>query len=93
LWKDGPLMSPTPEIKMNVGASQYILGMWTEAESNLKTASQDENSKGEALLWLSVLKSKQGKAQEAEELLQQANKLVPQMAKDYEGLKNLPVLK
>lgn len=93
LWKDGPPLSATPEIKLNVGSSQYILGMWPEAESNLKAASQSAEIKGEAMLWLSVLKSKQGKAQEAEDLLQQAKKLVPQLAEGYEGLKNLPILK
>lgn len=92
LWKDGPPLSATPEIKLNVGASQYILGIWPEAESNLKAASQSTEIKGEAMLWLSVLKSKQGKAQEAEDLLQQANKLVPQLAEGYGGLKNLPTL-
>lgn len=92
LWKDGPPLSATPEIRLNVGASQYILGMWPEAESNLKAASREEEIKGEAMLWLSVLKSKQGKAQEAEDLLQQANKLVPQLAEGYDGLKNLPTL-
>jgi len=93
LWKDAPPLSTTPAVKLSMGASQYILGMWPEAEANLQAASQDEKSKGEAMLWLSVLKDKQGKSQEAQELLEQAKKLAPQLAQGYEGLKNLPVLK
>jgi len=91
LWKDAPALSATPGIKLNVGTSQYILGMWTEAEANLRDALQDEKSKGEAALWLSVLKGKQGKEQEAQDLLEQAEKLVPQLAQNYESLKSLQV--
>lgn len=94
LWKDAPPLSSTPGVKLNVGASQYILGMWIESEANLQAAFQDdEKSKGEAALWLSVLKDRQGKEQEAKDLLQQAKKLVPQLAQGYEGLKILPILK
>ncbi len=91
LWKDAPLLSTTPAVKLSVGASQYILGMWPEAEANLQAASQDEKSKGEAVLWLSILKDKQGKSQEAKDLLEQAKKLVPQLAQGYESLKSLQV--
>lgn len=93
LWKDAPPLSTTPAVKLSVGVSQYILGMWPEAEANLLAASQDEKSKGEAMVWLSVLKDKHGKEQEAQDLLEQAKKLVPQLAQSYEGLKSLPVLK
>lgn len=93
LWKDAPLLSPTPGIKLCVGESQYILGMWIESEANLNAALQDDNSKGEAALWLSILKDKQGKTQEAKELFDLANQLVPQMARGYEELKNVTVLK
>lgn len=93
LWKDAPTLSATPGIKLNVGASQYLLGMWTEAEANLQDALQDEKSKGEAALWFAVLKSRQGKEQEANDLLEHAKKLVPQLAGGYEGLRNLYVLR
>jgi len=91
LWKDAPLLTPTPGVKLNAGASQYFLGVWTEAEVNLQAALQDDNTKGEAALWLSILKDKQGKAQEASALLQQAKESAPQLAQSYEGLKNLIV--
>ncbi|MDF9407913.1 O-antigen ligase family protein [Pelotomaculum isophthalicicum JI] len=91
LWKDAPLLSPTPGVKLNVGIAQYILGMWTEAEANLQAGLQDERTKGDAALWLSLLKDKQGKAQEANDLLQQAKQSAPQLAQSYEGLRNLIV--
>jgi len=93
LWRDAPMLSPTPGVKLNVGASQYFLGMWTEAEVNLQESLQDEKTKGEAALWLSLLKDKQGKVQEADNLLQQAKQSAPQMAQSYEGLRNLQILK
>ncbi len=92
LWKDAPLLSPTPGIKLSVGKSQYILGMWPEAEANLSAALQDDNNKGEAALWLSILRDKQGKAQEAKDLFAQASELAPQLAEGYEGLKSIQVL-
>jgi tetratricopeptide (TPR) repeat protein len=92
LWKDAPLLSATPQVQLSVGESQYILGFWPEAEANLNAALQSEKSKGEAALWLSALKSRQGQEQEASELLEQAKKLVPNMVQNYEGLKNIKTL-
>lgn len=91
LWKDAPPLSSTPGVKLNIGASEYILGQWAEAEADLQAASQDDKSKGEAMLWLSLLKDKQGKTQEAKDFLQQVNQLSPQLVKSYEGLKGLPI--
>jgi tetratricopeptide (TPR) repeat protein len=93
LWKDAPPLSVNPQVQLSVGESQYIMGMWPEAEANLNTALQSEKSKGEAALWLSALKSRQGQEQEASALLEQAKKLVPNMVQNYEGLKNLDILK
>ena len=53
---------------------------------------QDDKSKGEAAVWLSILKDKQGKAQEASDLLEQAKKLAPQIANGYESLKHIEIL-
>ncbi|TEB04621.1 Tetratricopeptide repeat protein [Pelotomaculum schinkii] len=92
LWKDAPMLSATPAVSLNAGSSLYLLGMWPEAETYLQTAMQDENNKGEAAVWLSLLKDKQGKAQEARDLLEQAKELSPQIANSYESLKNLEIL-
>jgi tetratricopeptide (TPR) repeat protein len=92
LWMVGPLLSPTPQVKINMGSSQYMLGMWKEAETNLQAASKDEKTKGMAQFWLSILKSKQGKTQEAQTLLEEAKKLAPQLAQNYEIIKNIPVI-
>ncbi|MDF9409888.1 MAG: O-Antigen ligase [Pelotomaculum sp. PtaB.Bin104] len=93
LWKDAPPMTVTPTVKLSVGASQYLLGQWTEADSNLKATLDDDKNKGEAFLWLAVLRNKQDRAQEAQDFLAQAKKLSPDLAKDYEQLKSLPVLR
>ncbi|BAF60764.1 hypothetical protein PTH_2583 [Pelotomaculum thermopropionicum SI] len=96
LWNVAPLMEPTPAVKLNVGASQYLLGRWAEADAGLQAAlsgeKTDEKTKGEAFLWLALLRDKQGRPQEAQEYLAQAQKLAPELAKGYEGLRGLKVL-
>ncbi|RJQ27224.1 MAG: tetratricopeptide repeat protein [Peptococcaceae bacterium] len=92
LWNVAPLMSVTPSIQLNMGIARYFLGSWPEAEADLQAAGQDKDSSGEALLWLSILRNKQGRAEEAKDLLNQADALTPGLKSDYERLKKLPVL-
>lgn len=93
LWNVAPHMTSTPAILLNVGTAQYFLGDWQSAETNLQKAGGDDNSKGEALLWLSILRGKQGKDAEAKELSEQAFTLVPQYREQYQSLNQLPLLK
>ncbi len=92
LWNVEPLLTATPVVKFNVGASQYFLGRWSEADENLQAALNNEKVKGEALLLLAVLRDKQGRAQEAQECLAQAQKLGPEFANRYDFLRQLHVL-
>ncbi|OPX84848.1 MAG: O-Antigen ligase [Pelotomaculum sp. PtaB.Bin104] len=88
LWKEGvPLMTITTTVKLNAGAAQYLLGQWQEAEVNLQAASQNQ---GEAFLWLAVLRNKQGRSAEAQELLNKTQ--IPDVSKRYEELCNLQIL-
>jgi len=91
-WLTKPVRM-TPVTMLNVGISQYFLGQWKEAEQNLTRAAKNKKAGGEALLWLSILRDKQGKAEEAAKLLRQAEELVPKLARNYEQLKSMPVLK
>ncbi|OPX85119.1 MAG: Tetratricopeptide repeat protein [Pelotomaculum sp. PtaB.Bin104] len=92
LWKDAPLLSATSGVKLYMGASQYILGRWNESEVNLEAALEDEKNQGEAAFWLALLYDKQGRTQEAQDLLERANKLAPQLAQSYEALSTLPII-
>lgn len=92
LWMDGPYMTTTPEILLYVGVAQYFLGDWPGAEINLREVAAYDSIKGEALLWLSILKDKQGLTAEAEELAEQAIALNPQFQEQYQGLSRLPLL-
>jgi len=93
LWNVAPLMEVTPSIHLRVGVAQYFLGNWPEAEAELLAARRDERMQVDALMWLSILKNKQGKIAEAGELLAEGEKLVPQIVYGYDAYKELPVLK
>ncbi|MDD4767389.1 MAG: O-antigen ligase family protein [Desulfotomaculaceae bacterium] len=92
LWKDASPLTSTPRVRLNVGKAQYVLDKWPEAEDNLNAALSAEETRGEAALWLSVLKSRQGQEQPAEIFLEQANRLAPQLARDYEQLRSLQTI-
>jgi len=86
LWKDAPMICPTAAVKLNAGKSLYLLGRWPEAEQTLQAALAGEEVKGEAMLWLAVLRDKQGRTQEAQNLLAEAEKLSPESARKYEEI-------
>jgi tetratricopeptide (TPR) repeat protein len=92
LWKDSPMIAPTILVKLNVGKAQYLLGRWPEAEQNLEAAHTDTGAEGEAALWLAVLRNKQGRAQEAQDLLGALEKLDPENAKKFDGILKLEIL-
>lgn len=92
LWKDGPMLSPTPGVHLYTGQAFYLLGKLPEAEKDLRNAAGDEQAKGEALVWLALVKEKQGKAQEAKELVNQASAINKTYSNTFEQLNKLPLL-
>lgn len=92
LWRDGPMMFSTPKVLLYTGQSHYLLGNLTEADKELQSVLSDQQSKGEALVWLALVKEKQGKGQEAAQLIKQASDINKDYEKTYEQLKRLPVL-
>lgn len=91
LWKDAPPLAATPPVHLYTGASQYFLGQWEQAGTNLQAALEDENTRGEASFWLAVLREKQGRSQESAQLLEETRRLIPQLAEKYDEYKNLLV--
>lgn len=96
LWKDAPMLAPTPRVQLFTGQAHCLLGQLTAAEKDLQSASAaaagDQQLKGEALVWLALVKEKQGKKQEAQELVKQASALNKAYENTFEQLKALPVL-
>lgn len=92
LWKDGPMISPTPGVHLYTGQAFYLLGKLPEAEKDLQDAAKDGQVKGEALVWLALVKEKQDKTQEAQELVKQASAIDKTYSNAFEQLKKLPVL-
>jgi len=90
-WSRGkdPLMTVTPVVSQKVGAAQYFLGRWDDAESSLQAAVPDANARGEAILFLAVIRDKQGRTRESQDLLQKVGELEPKLVKTFNEMKNL----
>ena len=86
------MLSPTPGVQLYTGQAFYLLGKLPGAEKDLQNATGDEQAKGEALVWLALVKEKQGKAQEAKELVKQASAINKAYSNTFEQLKGLSVL-
>jgi tetratricopeptide (TPR) repeat protein len=97
LWAVAPLMAPTPAVNLNAGAARYFLKDWAAAETELRRAVEapdaEQATRGEAYLWLAVLKDRQGQTAAAQDFLNRARELVPQYAAGYETLKALSLVK
>ncbi|MEW5762025.1 MAG: O-antigen ligase family protein [Bacillota bacterium] len=95
LWRVAPFMTATPEVKLSAGASRYFLGEFELAARDLAAAKdelKDNAGKGEAMIWLALVKERQGQSEEAKKLLAEAEKLNKDFAAAYGQLKALPVL-
>ncbi|MDN5361647.1 MAG: hypothetical protein PWP70_694 [Moorella sp. (in: firmicutes)] len=82
----------TPAIQLRAGIAQYFLGQQKEAAVNLETAAKDKQLQAEANLWQAVMAFHQGDSIRAGQLLAGVHKANPNLAKQYDQLKNLPVL-
>lgn len=88
-----PVLTYTPQDKLNVGIAWHFLGDDTKAEGLLQNAYQDGNAKGEAAFWLAVLSYRGGNKAESDKYLAEAQRLVPQFAKDFRNLAAMPPVK
>lgn len=92
MWRDGPMLAPTPRLNLSTGQAKYFLGNWQKAEQDLQTATADEQSKGEAFFWLALVKEKQGKGQEAKALVEKAAAVNKAYNDAFKQFKSLPTL-
>ncbi|KJS01768.1 MAG: hypothetical protein VR68_04400 [Peptococcaceae bacterium BRH_c4a] len=78
----------TAKVALSTGVGQYFQGNLKEAGENFKLASDDndQNIKGEALVWLGVLSEKRGDPKNAAVYLNKAKEISPQYEKMYEDL-------
>lgn len=79
----------TGKIMLASGASNLLLGDTAKAEYQLKEAALKEETKGEALVWLSLLSEKLGDPGNAELYLKKARDLSPEYEKAYREYKGL----
>ncbi|KKM10745.1 hypothetical protein SY88_11665 [Clostridiales bacterium PH28_bin88] len=92
LWPGWKSFQNAPRVQLSAGISNYFLNQWKEAEAQLSAASKNQTTKGDALLWLSLLREKQGKTEEAKKFFQQSIEAGSTMVKEFENLKKLPVI-
>jgi len=91
-WVDRPLLTVTPPVRLDVGTACCFLGQFAKAEENLSVALKDKNTLDKAALMLAVMREKQGRTEEARDLLQQVQAVNPELRKSYDGLLKLPVI-
>ena len=82
----------SPAIQLRAGIAQYFLGQQKEAAANLETAARDGQLQAETNLWRAVIAFHQGDSVRAGQLLAEVQKANPNLAKQYDQLKNLPIL-
>lgn len=91
MWS-GSRLKITREINLHIGKANYWLGDFKAAEENLTQASKDKNLKGEAMMYMAMLKEKEGNKQKTDELLKQAEEATSSIKQQYESLIGLQVL-
>lgn len=90
-WVDRPLMIVTPAIRLDKGTAYCFLGQFKQAESNLSLALKEKNTKDKAALILAVMRTKQGRDEEARVFLDQVRSVNPELGKSYDGLCKLQI--
>ncbi|WP_131821477.1 tetratricopeptide repeat protein [Desulfofundulus thermosubterraneus] len=92
LWVDAPMLSVTPGVHLGMGQARYLLGDLPGAEKSLQAAMQDNQLKGEASLWLALVREKQGKTEEAKKLVKEAGQINKSLEAIFQQLKAVPAL-
>ncbi|MDN5325909.1 MAG: hypothetical protein PWP41_605 [Moorella sp. (in: firmicutes)] len=82
----------SPAIQLRAGIAQYFLGQEKEAAINLEAAAREANLQAEAWLWQAILAFHQGDRLRSSQLLAEVHKTSPDLARQYDQLKTLPVL-
>lgn len=91
MWR-GPKLEVTRTMQLYLGQASYWMGEFDAAEEHLEQAAEDKNLQGEALLYLALVKEKQGQGGEAQRYLEQAQEAVPGIEKNYETLAGMDTL-
>ncbi|SFH06745.1 TPR repeat-containing protein [Desulfotomaculum arcticum] len=93
MWQ-GPKLAVNDNIQLALGQAGYFLGNQPEAQKYLQQAAKSgkKEIKGQALLWQALLNEKNGRAEQAQKMLDEANKIAPEYDQQYQSLKEIPVL-
>lgn len=91
IWQDGPLLAPTETIWFTAGASMYHLGQDHQAGEFLRqaAASEEQEIKGMSLVYLALLAERRGGPENAAELINQAENILPEARAEYDRILNL----
>lgn len=91
LWT-GPRLNRTPELKLYTGQASYWIGDFKTSEKNIQEAMAEEKIKSQALMYLVLIKEKQGNQKQAQELLGELRNTFPETIKAYEYFNKFLVL-
>lgn len=90
LWLPSRRLRVDPELALNVGIAEYLLGRTKQAVEHFELAIENEANKAESMVWLAAVKEKLGQIEEAEALLNRVLELDENMAMNYYAVMNLP---
>ncbi len=92
MWR-GKKLDVNRNIRLYMGQANYWMSDFSVAEKHFTQAAKDKNLKGEALLYLALVKEKQGNNKKARQYLEQAQKIIQEIEKTYENLSKLKTIK
>lgn len=90
MWQ-GPKLEINRSMQLYLGQASYWLDEFDAAEKHLNQSVKDKNLKGEALLYLALIKKKQGQEEKVRQYLEQAQKYVPDIKNNFEVLSNIDI--
>ena len=91
MWR-GAELEITRQMQLYMGQSSYWLGDYKTAEGHLQQAAKSKNLSGEALIYLALVKDKQGKIENAQQFLIRARESSQEVAMTYNKLSSLRTL-
>lgn len=92
IWSPANRVKVDQELALSLAIAEYFYGLYDEAEAHLELALKNEAAKAEALVWLAVIRERQGRIGESWDYLMEVQAIGEQTAQNYDVILALPDL-